>query len=144
MISGTNDCVFPCGDLTSGAYKVSFDLYVPSDRVGYFNIQQVFASAWGMSLTFMPDASITVSCGEQAPSGFTFPQNTWFPITVNIDLDTDLAECFVNNDLIAQWQWSLKEDGDPEPINWLASICMLMMVETEVLQSVILTISHSM
>jgi hypothetical protein len=49
LVSGTNDAVFPCGDLTSGAYVISFDFYVPTDRVGYFNIQQVFASEWGMS-----------------------------------------------------------------------------------------------
>ena len=113
MVSGTNDAVYPCGDLTSGAYTVAFDFYVPSDRIGYFNIQQVFASEWGMSLTFMDDASITVSCGDQAPTGFTFPQDTWFPVEVNIDLDADMADCYVNGEFIAEWQWSLTEGGTP-------------------------------
>jgi hypothetical protein len=113
MVSGTNDGVFPCGDLTSGAYVIAFDMYVPTDRVGYFNIQQVFASEWGMSLTFMPDASITVSCGGEAPTGFTFPQDTWFPIEVMIDLNADWASCYVDDELITEWQWSLTEDGTP-------------------------------
>ncbi len=113
LVSGTNDGVFPCGDLTSGAYVISFDMYVPTDRVGYFNVQQVFASQWGMSLTFMPDATITVSCGGEAPTGFTFPQDTWFPVEVMIDLNNDLASCSVNDEFITEWQWSLTEEGTP-------------------------------
>ena len=113
MVSGTNDGVFPCGDLTSGSYVVSFDFYVPADRVGYFNIQQVFASEWGMSITFMPDESITVSCGDQAPTGFTYTPDTWFPVEVMIDLNEDMAACYIDNALIAEWQWSLTEGGDP-------------------------------
>lgn len=113
LVSGTNDGVFPCGDLTSGAYTVSFDMYVPTDRVGYFNIQQVFASQWGMSLTFMPDQSITVSAGGEAPTGFTFTPDTWFNVVVNIDLDADAAVCYIDDEMIVEWQWSLTESGTP-------------------------------
>lgn len=113
MVSGTNDGVFPCGDLTSGAYSISFDFYVPTDKVGYFNIQQVFAVDWGMSLTFMPDQSITVSAGGEAPTGFTFTPDTWFNVVVNIDLEEDMAACYIENEMIAEWQWSLTEDGTP-------------------------------
>jgi len=113
MVSGATDAVFPCGDLTSGAYTISFDMYVPAGKFGYFNVQQVFASEWGMSLTFMDDGSITVSCGDQAPTGLTFPQDEWFPVEINIDLDADLADCYVVNEFITEWQWSITEDGDP-------------------------------
>ncbi len=111
FVSGTNDAVFPCGDLTSGSYKIAFEMYVPTDRVGYFNIQQVFGSDWAMSLTFMPGGDITVSAGGQAPTGFTFTHDTWFPVEVMVDIDADEASCTVDGVLLTEWQYSLKEDG---------------------------------
>lgn len=111
FVSGTNDAVYPCGDLTSGAYVISFDMYVPTDRVGYFNVQQVFGADWAMSLTFMPGGDITVSAGGLTPTGFTFTPDTWFPIEVRVNLNDDIAQCLVDGVEVVEWQYSLKEDG---------------------------------
>jgi hypothetical protein len=42
-----------------------------------------------------------------------FPFDTWWTVTVDIDMDNDLAAMYWNDELILEWQWSLKTDGTP-------------------------------
>jgi hypothetical protein len=128
MVSGTNDAVFPCGDKTSGSYAISFEMYVPTDKVGYFNVQQVFASEWGMSITFMPSGEITVSCGDQAPTGFTFTPDVWFPIEVMVDIDDDIAMLYIDDEEIpnyykctdSRFKWE-----HTDVISWIQRYCKI-------------------
>ena len=112
LVDAGTDAVFPCGDFTSGVFSIDFDYYVPTDRVGYFNIQHIFGSEWVLSVTFMPDLTSVVEAGGVTLNP-AWTADTWFHVTVDVDMDTDLATMYWDDEEIISWQWSLAQNGDP-------------------------------
>ncbi len=110
-VTGTTDAVFPCGDLTSGSYSLSFDYYVPAGKAGYYNVQHIFASEWAIECYLHADLTSRIIAGGQEISNVTFDANTWFNVQVDIDLDADLATMYWDGVEIISWQWSLQTDG---------------------------------
>jgi hypothetical protein len=110
-ITGTNDCVHPIADFTSGHYSVNFDMYIPAGNDGYFNVLQDFAGAssqWGTQVYFGFELAGqgSIDGGAQNAAQFTFDYDTWMTIMVDIDLDNDYAEFYVDGNLIHGWVWS--------------------------------------
>jgi hypothetical protein len=108
-ITGTNDLVHVMPNYTAGFYAITFDMYVPTGFVGYFNTLHLFsgaASSWGMQVYFDNGGAGSIDGGAAAAATFTFSYNTWMGIKVNVDLDNDWAEFFVNDVLIHGWAWS--------------------------------------
>lgn len=111
MVSGTNDAVYPFGDKTSGAYEVSFDMYVPAGKAGYYNLQHVFASEWAVEVYLNGDLTSQISAGGQELTNLTYAADTWFNVSFDIDLNEDLATMYWDDVEIITWQWSLATDG---------------------------------
>ncbi|MDR0970515.1 MAG: T9SS type A sorting domain-containing protein [Lentimicrobiaceae bacterium] len=118
-----NDQVLLLGGKTSGVWEFSMKMFVPTNKCGYFNIVADFAgtsSVWALQVYFGvqgedPNALTpgvgTMHITASNSAGFTFAHDAWTDIKVIIDLDTDNAEIYINNDLIYEWQYSLGTFG---------------------------------
>ena len=114
---------------TSGAWELTFNIYIPATKDGYFNIKSVFPSTvngtWAMQIYFATDQGGTgpgpytpgvgvIYGGSSDGTTFTFSHDTWIPIKVFIDLDDDVAEFYVNDNLIHTYQYSTGSFGDAD------------------------------
>ncbi|MBI9035234.1 MAG: T9SS type A sorting domain-containing protein [Bacteroidales bacterium] len=108
-ISGTNDAVLLLGDQTEGRYQISFEYFVPSGKLGYYNILHAFDggdSKWGLQVLFPAGGTAQVDAGGEAAAAFDFDYNEWMTFKHIVDIDNDWAELYVNGALIYAWQWS--------------------------------------
>ncbi len=129
LVTGTTDAVYPCGDLTSGVYSVSFDYLVSSGNAGYFNLQHIFASEWAIETYLHADGSTRTMAGGQELSEATFTHDTWFHVKVFVNMNDDEAVMYWDDEEIISWQWSLKTDGS-EGTNQLGCVNMYAGVES--------------
>ncbi len=109
VIAPANDFVKPLGDKTTGKWWISFWVYMPTGKDGYFNTLNTFpASAtgdWGMEVYF--DAGGVGRLLNGATVNFSWTANTWQYAEVVIDLDLDQAQFWFNNSQVgASWSWS--------------------------------------
>ncbi len=107
-VAGSNDLVFKAGSKTTGRYKLSWKMFVPSSHIGYFNLLQSFAgsnSQWGFQAYIYND-SIYVDAGAATAAGTTFTRNTWHDIMLIVDLDDDYATFLLDGNEVISYQWS--------------------------------------
>jgi hypothetical protein len=128
--SNSNDQVLRLGNKngstwdpkTSGAWELTFKIYIPATKDGYFNIKSVFPSdvseTWAMQIYFATDEGDPyipgvgkIYGGSSDGVNFNFSHDTWIPIKVFIDLDDDVAEFYVNNNMVHTYQYSLGSFG---------------------------------
>jgi len=121
------DLVFKTGEPTTGAYTVDFDMYIPDGVPAYFNLLNNFVPAnpnnclWAIGVYFnikpSTDFPATGTYIQQNDTiyNFTAPSNTWFPISMFVDLDQDIARISINGTQLLEWQYSIGETGDPSP-----------------------------
>lgn len=88
------DILLLLGNQTSGVYNLSWMEYIPAGKTAYFNIQEdeTPAVAWNIDVFFGADdtgATDVFGTGVVAQTGtsFTYPEDTWFPVEMIIDLD---------------------------------------------------------
>ncbi|MEA2096080.1 MAG: YCF48-related protein [Candidatus Cloacimonadota bacterium] len=118
-ITGASDIIHPFGDLITGSYSVNFMMYIEPTYGGYFNLLHEFTewrrvrTEWALEAYFGSTGSGTLSAGGTNAATFTHPVGSWFEVETLIDLDTDLAEFYVDGVFIHTWQWSLQSTGTP-------------------------------
>ncbi|MCL2041430.1 MAG: T9SS type A sorting domain-containing protein [Bacteroidales bacterium] len=113
------DLVFKAGNQTTGAYMIDFDMYVPNSGSAYFNLLHIFSgsgSEWAIGVYFNTNGSNGMPVGTKVVQNnieysFTFPYATWFPVSMYVNLDEDVASIKINDVEILEWQFSLKESG---------------------------------
>jgi len=118
-IAGVNDCVLLLGDKTTSRYKLSFYIYIPAGKLGYYNVLQEFAgssSIWGTQLYFDAGGNGLIDAGGAGAATFTFNYDEWIYVENYFDLDNDWAEVFVGGEYLVGWQWTLGTFGDPGPL----------------------------
>lgn len=114
VIVPVNDFVKPLNGISSGKWELKWQMYIPSSKAGYFNTLSNFAGAaseWAMQAYFNVGGTGTLDAGGQSAAVFNYPNNTWFPVSVIIDLNIDQAQFFVNNVLVYTWQYTLGTFG---------------------------------
>jgi hypothetical protein len=125
--SGTNSAVFiqnndvvkPLGTQTSGKWDISFMVYVPAGKTGYFNcISQFFATPqwWALDAYFNTGGSCQLNAGEDSAATFTYAYDTWQSVEVIVDLDNDIGEFWFDGIMIHTWQWTLGSVGQGVPL----------------------------
>lgn len=110
--------VFATSPYTTGTYKISFYLRIPSGKAGYFNTLAVFAgnnSNWGMEVFFDQNGTGRCFGGSATPTNFTWTPNAWHYVENIVNLTTDQAQFYFNGTLIKQWQWTLGANGTAIP-----------------------------
>jgi hypothetical protein len=117
------DLLFLAGDKTSGVYTIDFDMYIPTSQRAFFNLLHFFDSGnggqdseWAVGVYF----NVTTAGGPQAGTyihqnglftNFTPVYATWFPVSITVDLDNDVANMKINGEDLLTWQFSLTENG---------------------------------
>jgi hypothetical protein len=87
--------------LTTGAWLYSHQMYVASGTAGYFNVQSEPTPrvAWVIELFFNVGGA-----GEAVVDGvttqFSYPEDAWFWVGVNIDLDSDLGDFWIDDEIL--------------------------------------------
>ena len=125
--SGTNSAVFiwnndvvkPLGTKTSGKWDISFMVYIPAGKAGYFNcISQFFATPqwWALDAYFNTGGSCQLNAGEDSSATFTYAYDTWQSVEVIVDLDNDIGEFWFDGIIIHTWQWTLGSVGQGVPL----------------------------
>ncbi|MBN2682583.1 MAG: T9SS type A sorting domain-containing protein [Bacteroidales bacterium] len=108
-IVNDNDLIIHFNDLESGRYLLSFNIFVVTGNIGYFNLLSNFDgndSEWAMQVFFNSDGTGTVDGGGLAASGFAFLHDTWIDVKVVLDLDDDFATLYLDDNEILSWQYS--------------------------------------
>jgi hypothetical protein len=109
VIVPANDFVKPLGDKTTGKWWISFWVYMPTGKDGYFNTLNTFPATvtgdWGMEVYF--DAGGVGRLLNGATVNFSWTANTWQYVEVVIDLDLDQAQFWFNGTQVGStWSWS--------------------------------------
>lgn len=103
---GPIDQVLRLGDRTSGTYTLSWNMNVPTGFGAYFNLQHnevVGAGSWMMDVTFDPDGSVEYLVNSVATAG-TFQHDSWFPMSMTINLDAQTGILSIDNGPSYSWQ----------------------------------------
>jgi hypothetical protein len=112
------DLVKPHGALTTGTWYIDFMLYIPSGKFGYFNTMaewETLSYQWAFQAFFNAGGTGTLDAGAASAATFTFPHDTWFPVSAVVNLDADVAELWINNTFVYTWQYTLGTFGTPVP-----------------------------
>lgn len=114
-----NDNVLLLGDSISGRYKISFQIYIPTGKIGYYNILQLFAgsnSEWGTQVFFDTGGYGHIDAAAESAATFNYEYDEWILMENYVDLDNDWAEVFVNSEYLVGWQWTLGTFGTEGPL----------------------------
>lgn len=114
VIVPANDFVKPLGDKTTGKWWVSFWVYMPTGKGGYFNTLNTFPASssghWGMEVYF--DVGGVGRLLNGATVNFSWTANTWQYCEVIVDLDLDQAQFWFNGSQVGTtWQWTRGNPG---------------------------------
>ena len=113
--TGDNDIIYKFSNQTTGTYKVEFDYYVPSSGMGgYFNVQHYANPGveWAVEIYFGTSGNGQILAGSATSTiPFSFPNNQWFHIIFDVNLDIDEAKLTINNVLAHTWPFSYKSDS---------------------------------
>jgi hypothetical protein len=119
VIVQNNDLVKTFGNLTTGKWKISFQIYIPSGKAGYFNTLAGFTPNpfnWGMECYFDLGGGGRVLGGSATAVTFSWTPATWQPVEVVVDLTNDLAEFHFNGSMVHSWTWTAGASGGGSPL----------------------------
>lgn len=109
-----NDIVLKLGDKTTGAYTISFDMYIPEGKEGYFNVLHEFQQTspnnlnkWAFQMYFKSESYGNYVMGGSYNTDiyrypFDIPYDTWFNIEINVDIDGGYIIIKVNSNIICE------------------------------------------
>ncbi|MBK5284415.1 MAG: T9SS type A sorting domain-containing protein [Bacteroidia bacterium] len=119
--NGPTDLVLPFpSNYTSGIYELTMKIFVVTGNGAYFNLQGSMTPGvnWMLEVYFNSAGGGTINAGGTGTALFSYNPNTWNDIKVNVSLTNDVAQFFINSNLIYSWAWSLASNGLGAPIMW--------------------------
>lgn len=120
---GPGDLLLLLGDKTTGSYALSWQMYVPSGKGGYFNIQHsenVAVPSFAAEVIFANGGTLDGMANNVAITG-TYPQDAWFQVSLLIDLTNVTAYFLIDATPIATWPFNTITTGAAGP-NQLGAI----------------------
>jgi hypothetical protein len=128
VIAFNNDLVRDIGaPVTSGVWSLSWQMYIPTGKAGYFNTLATFDppghanTNWGLEVYYNAGGAGSVNAGATGAASFTWIADTWTPVQVLVDLDNDQAEFWYNGSMVYSWQWTLGSNGGGSPLQLQAN-----------------------
>lgn len=94
---GPQDVVLDFGKVHStGRFKFTSWFYVPKNKGAYFNFQggASVAQIWTIEFYMLTSGNFNITSGGTVNG--TFPQDQWFELVIDVDLDSDLWEVFID------------------------------------------------
>lgn len=105
--NGVQDVILQLGNLTSGDYTLQFFMYVYGGKTGYFNIQGTIpagpvAGVFNSSNIYFNETGSTPGEGLDQTDGsiFSYPEDTWFPVSIYFDVDAATYQMSVNGTVV--------------------------------------------
>ncbi len=101
--TGSTDAILKLGDATTGTLRLEWQMYIPSGKTGYYNIQEteVPGVAWNLELYF---GDVTEGTGEftvpAAGPSFTYPVNEWFLVEHIVNLDDNTIKVYIDGVMV--------------------------------------------
>ncbi|MCI1751685.1 MAG: T9SS type A sorting domain-containing protein [Flavobacteriales bacterium] len=104
---GPTDLLLKLGNKTAGIYNLSFSLYIPTGKGGYFNLQHnenVTPPQYAIDVTFTADgnAAVVTTGTTSVPIG-TYPHDEWFNVSMDIDLGATTSSLEVASNPAYTW-----------------------------------------
>lgn len=115
-IETDQDIVYYCGDKTTGEYQIKFWYYLPTGQGGYFNLQHQFGATWAFSVEFHDGGTGFLHVND-ANHNFTYTQDTWVEVIMDIDLGADNIVLNIEGTEVHTWPFSQEEGGGSSDIN---------------------------
>jgi hypothetical protein len=109
---GLPDLLKDLFDVTSGIYRLSWKMKVPTGKIGYYNIQHDMQelnkgrAIWAYQVFFNDGGINLMVAGEKTTRVGSYQPDCWLKVTQVINLDQDSVELFVDNRLIRKWAFS--------------------------------------
>jgi hypothetical protein len=101
------DLIFQFGPnpLASGAWLYSHFMYIESGTTGYFNVQSdpTPGVAWVIEIYFN-DAGAGQIVVDGATTDFTYEHDTWFWVGMNIDVDNDAGDFWIDDAIVHSFE----------------------------------------
>ncbi len=100
------DVVKMLGERTSGRHYVSWKMYIPSNSNAHFNTQkfQQLGREYGLETYLRMGRGIAVRAkGQLYQSPYTYPQNRWFDVFMDFDLDNQRGYLWVDGKCVISW-----------------------------------------
>lgn len=122
-INTSSDIIYEFLNQTTGSFEITFDMFIPSSSLGgYFNIQHYYNPGilWAFECYFSNDSTGYILAGGTTYN-FNYPENNWFGIEGNIDLNSDSINIIIDNNIIASWPFHYV-DNDTNGICQLGSL----------------------
>ncbi len=128
------DAVYRLDNSTSGRYRVSWKMRVASGKGGYFNILHQNPNGQGNNYAVAYEVFFNsnntgnliyhTNGGVKTTIPFKYLNNTWINVVNIIDMDTDKAELWINDNYVSRWQFSFASSPvtGNTPIKKLAGI----------------------
>jgi len=120
---GPGDLLLKLGDKTSGSYGLSWWMYVPAGKGGYFNIQHIEAVTTGSfaaEVKFRDGGTVWLLTEGDSVSG-SYPQDAWFQVNMFFDLAAQEASLLIGLTPIDTWAFNTLSTGATGP-NQLGAI----------------------
>lgn len=119
VVVQNNDLVKPLGNDTTGVWRITFKVYIPTGRAGYFNTLATFSPpstfSWAMQVYFDVGGGGRIFAGASTATNFTYTNNAWHTVEVLANLNADSGKFYFNSTLIRAWRWSAGTFGAGGP-----------------------------
>ena len=111
---GPQDVVLEFGELfNEGDFMLSANFYVNNNTGGYFNFQAetTIGETWSMDCFMNDDGSIEFSTGGGGTVFLesTYPFDTWFNITMNINLTLNQWQVIIDNQVVGTFENTINQ-----------------------------------
>ena len=107
------DVLLLLGNKSSGRYLLRWMCYVQGGASAYYNIQESEnpGVAWNLDVFFGADAQGNPSTGgtgviSQTGTTFTYPEDTWFMVSHDIDLDNNELKLYIDGQMVEQMPYN--------------------------------------
>ena len=87
---GPADLLLKLGNKTTGVYNLTFSLYIPTGKGGYFNLQHyedVSVAQYAIEVMLPANGDVMAATGATAQNIGSYPHDVWFNVSLDIDLD---------------------------------------------------------
>jgi hypothetical protein len=118
------DQVLKLGNKTTGRWEIYLKIFIPAGKDGYFNIMNNFPigttnNDWSAQFCFACDVSGTtlypgilrIYAAQSDPIIVNFTHDTWISMKIDINLDSDQAVAYMNDNQVHSWDYSLGSFG---------------------------------
>ncbi len=117
LIEGGTDAfqLFAAEDITAGKWVYSNNIYIPTGKVGYWNLQKTTTAGdeWGFQIMYEDDMTMVIDANGFGAAIVPYVNDVWYHNVFIVDIDNDWAEFYVDDALIIEYQWSLGTQGVP-------------------------------